>query len=686
MDLMVNSGGLERTLVTLSEWSEFIVGGIVFRGLLILALGALSARGLPAQRRTVFVLVDESGSLKSDRAGWRKQAASLLAYSLSDGSSMSLSGFGNAGRRLALTPALLDYTSTGLQRRDALARTAAELKDSDKQTDLFGAIHAVLVEASKMDPALRKSAPPALVVLSDFRSDPAPDPATRRGVCEELGTSHVDLVEVGFGSLDKASSDYLAACAGTTIWGRVSDPAALPEVFWKLQNRFTRSLKVFDDMSRSGDVNVPVPAWAEELLVLGLNTTTGSATADWMWSSANLINVQQGERYRLGRVPDLPAAHKSGFISLQMGGSMIGLRVIAVARGALSLSVTSQPPPPWIRSEIVSLAANLTSAQSGAAVTEWQSAAAAQYGADVKVTGGGYFPLRLNPELKAFQGVMTIPSVPSLAAEVNVSIDGAVWSDSIEGAVVPLPLEAGLDGQGRLIARTWSFGAAAKEKMRSSIPNREFDVTLSAEGAVEVYPKSLHFNASAPEALFRVRAKHQPTNQRSFTLWFEDEPPRVGSLALTTHLKSGQVIASGSVPLVIELQPLWKRAAIAIAVMLPALICLIALIRGRALPKWLLVPSDAFGNPVRGAEVVKLGAYRRSLDLKRYGMPGAVLYRSMGGRVSVRLHPGVELLPAGMAKPQEVTSASLDSKVGLGDCLRYRKPDGTNLIYRIDAF
>jgi hypothetical protein len=67
-------------------------------------------------------------------------------------------------------------------------------------------------------------------------------------------------------------------------------------------------------------------------------------------------------------------------------------------------------------------------------------------------------------------------------------------------------------------------------------------------------------------------------------------------------------------------------------------------------------------------------------------MPGAVLYRSMGGRVSVRLHPGVELLPAGMAKPQEVTSASLDSKVGLGDCLRYRKPDGTNLIYRIDAF
>jgi hypothetical protein len=646
----------------------------------------LFAGPLIAQRRTVFVLVDESGSLKSDRAGWRKQAASLLAYSLSDGSSMSLSGFGNAGRTLELSPSLLDYTPLGTRHRQALAQTAAGLTDSDNQTDLFGAIHAVLVEISKMDPALRKSAPPALVVLSDFRPDPSPDAKSQHRLCEELGTSHVDLVEVGFGGLDRKVSDYLAACAGTTLWGSVSDPAALPEIFWKLQSRFSRSLKIFDEAAHAGEIRIPTPEWAEELLVLGLNTTVGSTTGDWTWSGADLVNIQQGERYRLGRIADLRNDQKTGQTSLQLAGSVKGLRLLAVARGAIELRVTGQPQPPWYRSEIIAISANLISSRSGKPVTEWQTAGAAQYAADLKIAGGDSAALRLDTAQNSFKGTVTIPAVPKLSADATVSIDGATWSDQLSGSVSPMPVELGLDGQGRLAVRTWSFGVPVNEKIRSSIPNREFDVTVSAAGPVEVNPDTMHFNASTTAASITIRAKRGPIDKGPLVFWFEDEPGRVASLTLTTHLKSGQVIASGPVPVVVELQPLWKRVAVAIGAILTVLICLIVLIRGRALPKWLLVPSDASGNPVRGADPVRLSAYRRSLDLKSYGMPGAVLYRSMGGRVGVRLRPGVQLQPAGTSIPFQPADRNIDSPVGLGDRLHYRRPDGTSFTYKIDAF
>jgi hypothetical protein len=234
--------------------------------------------------------------------------------------------------------------------------------------------------------------------------------------------------------------------------------------------------------------------------------------------------------------------------------------------------------------------------------------------------------------------------------------------------------------------RTWTSGQSVKRKVRSTIPNRELEVTLSAAGPVEVSPEALTFNASTAERVFSIRAKHESNYQPGLTGWFENGPAQVGTITLSTHLKSGQVIVSQPVPVVIELQPVWKRVACAAGTVTILLSSLFCIVRGRRLPKWLLVPSDATGHPVRGAEPIRLSVYHRSLDLAQFGMPGAVLYKSIGGRVGVRLRGGVHVQAAGTATPSDLAHSSLDSRVGIGDRLHYRKPDGTNLIYTIDAF
>ena len=304
---------------------------------------------LQAQRQTVFVLVDESQSLKADRAGWRKDAAALLAYSLSDGRSMSLSGFGDPGRKLDITPLPLDSTELGIQRRNSLANTAGSLKVSDNKTDLFGAIHDVLVEASKMDPLLRHSAPPVLVILSDFRTVPVRSSSEQQVLCEELQKSHVDLIEVGFGKVDFPTSNYLANCAGTSRWGVVSDPAALPEVFWKLQNRFTKSLKIFEgEFAGPRDVPIPIPEWADEVLLLGLNERDGETTSTWDWAGDNLkqMQVNPGGRYRLARVQVVRGAGVKAPTIIHVSKSP-GVKLSAVARGQLVLRIKTEPPSPW---------------------------------------------------------------------------------------------------------------------------------------------------------------------------------------------------------------------------------------------------------------------------------------------------------------------------------------------------
>jgi hypothetical protein len=84
-----------------------------------------------------------------------------------------------------------------------------------------------------------------------------------------------------------------------------------------------------------------------------------------------------------------------------------------------------------------------------------------------------------------------------------------------------------------------------------------------------------------------------------------------------------------------------------------------------------LVFSDSTGRHIRAVEPIHLSAYHRSLDLERFGMSGAVLYKSMSGRVGVRLQSGVRLQAAGSTKPAELIDVSLDSTVSVWDNLLY---------------
>jgi hypothetical protein len=600
---------------------------------------------------------------------------------------MSLSGFGDLDRKLDITPLPLDSTVLGIKRRDSLAKIASKLKDSDNKTDLFGAIQEVLVEVSKMDPSLRHSAPPVLVLLSDFRPDPAPSPTAQNALCEELQKDNVDLVEVGFGNLDRSTANYLAQCAGTTLWGVVSDPAALPEVFWKLQNRFSKSLKVFErNVAGTQDVSIPIPKWADELLILGLNERAGETTSDWTWSGDRLMQLQPGERYRLARVPLANRNGEKAQTSIHIAQSG-NVKLIAVARGPLVLHVKTEPPSPWFRSENVRLTASLVAQATGEAVTDWEAAAGAQYSGDLRLEGGGNASLGYDPETKIFKGTMAVPPAPRITADASVSIDGAIWTARVEGASVAVPVDPGLDDQGRLVIRTWTLGKFAKQRLRSTIPNREIDVTVDSTGPIEVVPNTFALNASKTDISVGFRGKEAPASWYGLSSWFAEPSPRVGSIKFDTRLPSGQIITSDPpIAVVLEVRPLWSRVLIALVIGGGLIWVIISLALGRRLPPWFLVSIDAAGRPIGGADPIRLRSYRRSIDLTQFGMPGAVIYRTLSGKVGVRLHGQVRMQVSGSSALSELSQDGSKSAIGIGDSLRLSRSDGAQLIFKIDVF
>jgi hypothetical protein len=145
-----------------------------------------------SDKHTVVVLVDESGTLKKD-PGWRKRAASLLAYSLTSGSSLAISGFGNPGRSLPLKPLPIGDTGQELSNRKILSDCAFQLGDSDSRTDIYGAIRSALKEFASIPPRVRESSPPVMIILSDFVSDPVPTAADRETLCGDLRSQKGNL-------------------------------------------------------------------------------------------------------------------------------------------------------------------------------------------------------------------------------------------------------------------------------------------------------------------------------------------------------------------------------------------------------------------------------------------------------------------------------------------------------------
>jgi hypothetical protein len=166
-----------------------------------------------SDRATVFVLVDESGTMRRDAQGWRKEAAALLAYSLPAGDSLVISGFGNPGRKLELDPMLVGDSENGRQDRLLLATRSRNLGDSDQKTDIYGVLRAALDRISSIDPHSRELSPATIVMLSDFKPDPEPDPQSKQDVCRMLSQYRTTFLGVGFGDVDRKNLEYLGDCA-----------------------------------------------------------------------------------------------------------------------------------------------------------------------------------------------------------------------------------------------------------------------------------------------------------------------------------------------------------------------------------------------------------------------------------------------------------------------------------------
>ena len=330
--------------------------------------------------------------------------------------------------------------------------------------------------------------------------------------------------------------------------------------------------------------------------------------------------------------------------------------------------------------------ARLSSLVSGRAGPEWETAAGAQDSGGLSMLGGEPTSLGYDPKTKTFQGTMVVPPTSRITGDASVSIDGAVWTAPIGGAAIALPVDSGLDDQGRLILRTWALGQFARQKLRSTIPTREFDLIVESTGPIEVTPAAFKFNAAVTDISVGIRDKEASAAWGGLSGWFEESSPRVGSIRFNTKLRTGQIITSPPIPVVLELRPLWVRVAVALAVVGGLIWAITYMVLGRRLPTWFLVSSDATGRPISGAEPIRLHSYRRSVNLAKFGMPGAVIYKSFSGRVGVRLRGAVRMQVSGSSRHSESSKGISDSVIGIGDSLHFLRSDGSHLIFKIDVF
>lgn len=658
----------------------------LFWGLFLVAksLGAVApapaANTAPADRRTVFVLIDESGTLKADAAGWRKQAAAMLAYALTDGSSMAMSGFGNAGRTLDLAPRYLDSSPDGIRNRMHLAELATALTDNDRQTDLFDAIRQALTEVSKMDTAVRQAAPPAIIVLSDFQPDPAPNEATRAQLCQDLRNSSSDLLLVGFGKVDTRVAEYLASCAGTTAWGAVGGPRALLDVFWKIHRRYTSSLRVYqrrlDGQSRFA---VPVPPWSGELFLLASSDDPAKTVNQWQWSVLDARHQYEGRYYRLARLTPSPELLRKGVLDVGLENSS-NIVLSVAASGQLALKTVMQPPAPWLIGESVIFRQELVSSKTGKPVAEWTNSGDVEYASSVDLSAGNHVPLRWEHETSSFEGTLIVPAEERLTGRAKLTIDGASWSQNISGTASSSPVDLGLDNQGRMVFQTWGPGWPASKVIRSILPNRRFKATIAMAG-FDAGISALEFDSGTQLHRMSIEPPASVDFSERLFAFFRPLRPLTGAVKVATQFETGQTVESQAIPVVILFYPLWVRASIVIVVAGPIVFFALFLLIGRRLPPWHLVPCDDGGKPLRGRNPIRLANYRRSLSLDRHGVPGVAIKRSLFGATWVRLRGPVSLRTA--------TGVSLDGhsnhRIAVGDILLY-KAGGNTTSYRVDAF
>jgi hypothetical protein len=455
----------------------------------------------PKDRASVFLLVDKSGTMRRDPEGWRKEAAKLLAYSLTNGSTFAVAGFGDPDKPVELKSLLLDDTVQGTENRQTLAARIDSLGDADQKTDIYGAIRTALTKIAAMDPDTRAAKPPYIVMLSDFEPDPDPGDEARKSICDDLKQTGAHMLAVGFGRVHRPTIEFLRSCGDTTVWGPVVDSSSLMEVFWKIQHRVSRALPIEQRALQAGErVNLGFPSWAQQGFVLASTRNRGAAAPFWKGVIQGAAQVT-GKSFRLAR-------WTSGVGTLIDFTCTEPAELSVVAAGPIELQASFDPPMPWLVNEPVSVSAKLVSPATGAVVTEWLSAAVADTAARWKIESD-ITPLTLNPNTSAAEGIAPAPATETSGSGVaTISVSGAYWSRSYRTHVVSSPFLVGSSYSTRRLFK-WQRLSVPLE---SALGDRDFTATVRPPAGFMAIPQTVSFGRFSRSQFILLQAYGAPAS------------------------------------------------------------------------------------------------------------------------------------------------------------------------------
>lgn len=613
-------------------------------------------------RRTVFVLVDESGTLRVDHDGWRREALALLAYALPNGSSVAISGFGNPERRLTLELSSLDDTEAGQTARRRIAERAANLSNDDRYTDLYGAIQQVVSKVASLDKAALRAAPPALILLTDFDADPQPDTAVRESACRSIRESGMELIAVGFGKVNTAAQTYIAACADTLPVATLKNPGDLVETFWKVARRLSRYIRVHTtSLTTSTPVQVTLPEWATEAAVLAF--APDSPVSDWAWNVNGVSPASAGRYFRFCRIP----IKKDRRLSIMVTGTH-PVRLSVAVRGDAVLSLTSRTPEPWLRGESIPFSVQLIAASSGKVIHEWVSIDEVDRAAWLRTDDQQPLPMELDLARATFSAPMLLPQAGPHHFTSTVLIDGTVWRAEMDATISPFPVQR-TDGA----LRTWAWVPGnAEVKLTTDLGVRAFEALYTTSANLGHARGVARFGPASTTQTVRVR-----TSSGSLIRdWFRPLDPITGTMQMDIRLQSGQTVGGFETPVVISFTPLWIRLALTA---IPAVL-LLAVMRGRRLPAWHLIRLDASWKPIPG-DVIRLRTHRRRIDLSRHGLPGTSIRRPIVGQTFVQLGQDTAVFVQGN---RHLRYNYARKSIRPGDVISRRDPAGAETSYRVE--
>lgn len=614
--------------------------------------------------RTVFVLVDESGTLRADHDDWRREALALLAYALPKGSNVAISGFGNPERRLTLELSSLDDREAGRTARRRIADRAASLSSDDRYTDLYGAIRQVVSKVGSMNNATLRAAPPALILLTDFEADPQPDAATREGVCRSIRESAMEIIAVGFGKVNAAAQSYIAACADTLPIATLTDPGDLVDTFWKVARRLSRYIRVHDtSLSPSTPVQLAFPDWATEAAVLAF--APDSPVSDWGWDVNGTSPTDSGKYFRLCRIP----IKKDRRLSITTTGAR-PVRLSVAVRGDAVLGLTSRTPEPWLRGESIPFDVQLKAASSGRVIDEWVSIGEVDRAAWLRMDDQRPSPMEVDLAHAAFSVPMLMLQAGPHHFTSTVLIDGTVWRAETGAATQSFPVQRS-DGA----LRTWAWvPGGANLKVRTDLGVRAFEASYTTSANLGDAHGVASFGPASDTQTISVR-----TGSGSGTLlrnWLKPLDPITGTIEMQIRLQNGQTIGGFQAPVVISFVPIWIRLALTA---IPTVLFM-ALIRGRRLPAWHLLRLDSSWKPVPGG-VIRLRSHRRRIDLSPHGLPGTVIRRSIVGPTIAQLGVDTAIWVQGN---RDLRYNHARKSIRPGDVISRRDPAGIETTYRVE--